>query len=178
MRILLHVCCANCALYPAGTLKNQGHAVMGFFYNPNIHPYQEYARRLEAVKVMEKGLNVKMIYRDQYEMEEFLRQVAFREHARCRICYYTRLKATAGVARHGNFDAFTTTLLGSRHQDHNLIKEIGVSLGEEAKVPFYYSDFRVGWREGIEVSQTLQLYRQQYCGCIYSEKERFYKTGR
>jgi predicted adenine nucleotide alpha hydrolase (AANH) superfamily ATPase len=146
---------------------------MGFFYNPNIHPYQEYQRRLEAVRRYEEEAAVKVIYQDEYDLEDFLRGVAFREDDRCRFCHHLRLLATAKVAKHGKFDAFSTTLLHSRHQNHNLIKAIGETVGKEQGVQFLYKDFREGWREGIEESKALGLYRQSYCGCIYSEKERY-----
>ena len=117
-----------------------------------------------------------MIYQDRYELENFLRSVAFREHERCRICYHRRLEATARVARKGKFDAFSSTLWGSKHQHHDLIKEIGIAVGKENNVSFYWQDFREGWIEGIEMSKRMHLYRQKYCGCIYSEKERFMKN--
>jgi len=173
MKILLHICCANCTLYPFQKLKKEGYEVFGFFYNPNIHPYQEYVKRLETVKEIEEQIKIRMIYQDRYDLEDFLRNVVFRESERCRICYYLRLKATARIAQKGKFDAFTSTLLGSKHQDHNLVKEIGTAVGKERRIAFHYSDFREGWDQGREISQRLGLYRQQYCGCIYSEKERF-----
>ena len=173
MKILLHICCANCSLYPLQELNNEGHEVFGFFYNPNIHPYQEYIRRLETVKEIEKECNVRMIYQNRYDLVDFLRSVAFRESDRCRICYHLRLTATAKIARRGKFDAFTSTLLGSKHQDHDLIREVGIGVGKGEGISFFYRDFRDGWVQGREASQRLGLYRQQYCGCIYSEKERF-----
>jgi predicted adenine nucleotide alpha hydrolase (AANH) superfamily ATPase len=167
------MCCANCALYPLGELKKAGHEVFGFFYNPNIHPYQEYQRRLEAVEEIEREGAVRMIYQNSYDLVDFLRSVVFRESERCRICYHLRLTAAAKVARRGKFEAFTSTLLGSKHQDHDLIREVGTAVGKGEGVPFFYQDFRDGWVQGREASQRLGLYRQQYCGCIYSEKERF-----
>ena len=146
---------------------------MGFFYNPNIQPYQEYQRRLEAVKEYEKKAALKVIYRDEYNLEEFLRGVVFREDERCRLCYHLRLEPTAQMAKKGKFDAFTSTLLHSKHQNHELIREIGQAVGKRRGVTFLYRDFREGWQEGIEESKVLGLYRQQYCGCIYSEKERY-----
>lgn len=173
MKILLHMCCANCSLYPLQELRSEGHEVFGFFYNPNIHPYQEYIRRLEAVKEIEKQRNVKIIYENRYDVVDFLRNVVFRESDRCRICYHLRLTATAKIARRGKFDAFTASLLGSKHQDHDMIREVGVAVGKGEGVSFFYRDFRDGWVQGREASQRLGLYRQQYCGCIYSEKERY-----
>jgi len=175
MKILLHMCCAPCALYPLQRLRKEGHEVFGFFYNPNIHPYQEYLRRLEAVKEIEEKLKIRMIYQDRYELEDFLRKIVFREHERCRLCYHIRLDAAAQIAQKGKFNAFTSTLLGSKHQKHELIKEIGMAVGKERGVDFFYTDFREGWAEGRELSKSLELYRQQYCGCIFSEKERFLK---
>ena len=173
MKALIHICCANCLIYPLKTLREGGWDVMGFFYNPNIHPYQEYQRRLEAMREYEKEAAIQMIYRDEYDLEEFLRGVAFREDERCRFCYHLRLEATAQVAKRGRFPAFTSTLLHSKHQDHELIKAIGEQIGKEQGVKFLYQDFRDGWKQGIEESKALKLYRQSYCGCIYSEKERY-----
>ena len=174
MKALIHCCCANCLIYPLKALQDEGWDAMGFFYNPNIHPYQEYQRRLEAVREYEKKAAIQVIYRDEYDLEDFLRGVAFREKERCQFCYHLRLEAAAQVAKRGKFDAFTTTLLYSKHQNHDLIKNIGEALGKEHGVEFLYRDFRDGWKEGIEESKALKLYRQNYCGCIYSlaEKER------
>lgn len=173
MKILIHICCANCLIYPLKVLREEGWEVMGFFYNPNIHPYQEYMRRMEAVKEYEQQAGVKVIYQDEYSLEEFLRGVAFREDKRCHFCFHLRLGATARTAKRGKFDAFTSTLLYSRHQNHQLIHELGNAVGTHQGVKFLYRDFRDGWREGIEASKALGLYRQNYCGCIYSERERY-----
>ena len=173
MKILLHTCCANCALYPLEQLRKDGWDVFGFWYNPNIHPYQEYLRRLAAVKEIEERLAMRMIYQDRYDLEEWLRGVVFREGDRCRICYHDRLVTAAHVAKKGRFDAFTSTLLGSKQQDHDLIKEMGTAAGKKSGVAFHYADFRQGWAAGRDKSLELGLYRQNYCGCIYSEMERF-----
>jgi len=173
LKALIHCCCANCLIYPLKVLREEGWEVMGFFYNPNIHPYQEYQRRLEAVREYEKKAAIQVIYRDEYKLEEFLRGVVFREEDRCRFCYHLRLEATAQVAKRVKFDAFTTTLLYSKQQNHELIKAVGEAVGKEQGVQFLYRDFRDGWKQGIEESKALGLYRQGYCGCIYSEKERY-----
>ena len=173
MKTLIHICCANCLIYPLKTLREEGWEVRGFFYNPNIHPYQEYRRRLEAVQEYEKQASIEVIYRDEYNLEAFLRGVAFREEERCRFCHHLRLEATAQVAKRGKFDAFTSTLLHSRHQNHELINATGEALAKQHGVQFLARDFRDGWKAGIEESKSLKLYRQQYCGCIYSEKERY-----
>lgn len=148
---------------------------MGFFYRHNIHPYTECLKRQETLTAYAESTGLHMIYQDGYDLEGFLRNVVFRETNRCHYCYYDRLHATALIAKRGRFDYFTSTLLHSKHQNHERIKSIGESIGHSIGVPFYYQDFRRGWQEGIKASKALGMYRQQYCGCIYSEKERFYR---
>ncbi|BCS53716.1 epoxyqueuosine reductase QueH [Geobacter sp. SVR] len=173
MRILLHTCCGPCSLYPLKTLRAAGHEVTGFFYNHNIHPYQEFARRLESVKLMSVQESLPMIVRDDYDLEEFLARVAEHPEKRCGYCYASRLRVAAATAAEAGFEAFTASLLYSRYQQHELIRELGEQAGREYGVAFHYEDFRPGWQEGIRLSKELGLYRQQYCGCIYSEKERY-----
>ena len=177
MNILLHTCCGPCALYPLRTLRTAGHQVTGFFYNPNIHPYQEYTLRRNAVIQMAEQEAIPLIMRDDYDLEGFLANVAAEPDKRCSYCYASRLRATAKVAAEGGFDAFTAALLYSRYQKHEEIKGLGEQIGQEFGIPFHYEDFRTGWQEGIKLSKELGLYRQQYCGCIYSEKERYLLQG-
>ena len=178
MKILLHICCANCAIYPLERMEEKGEQAVGYFFNPNIHPYQEYQKRLDALKKYSESVGLKVIYRDEYLLEEFLRNVSHRVEERCQYCYSSRLEATAREAKDGGFDQFSTTLLQSAHQNHALIKETGERVAQEVGIPFYYEDFRQGWKRGVEVSKTMGLYRQQYCGCIYSEKERYFRPGK
>lgn len=178
MKILLHICCANCAISPIEKIREEGNEVIGYFFNPNIHPYQEYQRRLEALRQYADRTGFEVIYRDEYLLEEFLKNVSYRVKERCQYCYSLRLEATAREAKERNFDGFSTTLLQSTHQNHDRIRETGERTGREAGIPFYYEDFRPGWKKGLEVSRAMGLYRQQYCGCIYSEKERFEKENR
>ena len=173
MKILLHICCANCAIYPLQRMEERGDDAVGFFFNPNIHPYQEYQKRLDTLKIYSEKVGLKVIYRDEYLLEEFLRNVSHRVKERCRYCYSVRLEATAREAKKEACDGFSTTLLQSTHQNHDLIKETGERVAQEIGISFYYEDFRQGWKRGVEVSKDMGLYRQQYCGCIYSEKERF-----
>jgi hypothetical protein len=175
MKILLHICCANCAIYPLERMKEKGDEVVGYFFNPNIHPYQEYQKRLDALTQYSEKAGLKVIYRDEYLLEEFLRNISNRVEQRCQYCYSFRLEATAREAKRNAFDGFSTTLLQSAHQNHALIKETGERIAQEIGVLFYYEDFRQGWKRGVEVSKSMGLYRQQYCGCIYSEKERYLK---
>jgi len=175
MKILLHTCCGPCAIYPVKKLREKEFEVMGYFYGHNIHPYTECLRRMETLQTYAKSIGLNVIYAQEYQLEEFLQNVAFRENDRCTFCYYDRLRSTALIAKRGKFDYFTSTLLYSKHQKHEQIKTIGISVGKSVGVPFYYDDFRMGWKEGIEASKEMEMYRQSYCGCIYSEKERYYK---
>jgi predicted adenine nucleotide alpha hydrolase (AANH) superfamily ATPase len=156
-------------------MREDGLEVMGFFYRHNIHPYSECVRRQEALEAYAEQVDLKVIYQEGYDLEEFIRNVAFREAERCNYCYHDRLRSTALIAKRGKFDYFSSTLLYSKHQKHELIRSMGKSVGKSVGVPFLYQDYREGWKEGIECSKQMGLYRQHYCGCIYSEKERFFK---
>jgi predicted adenine nucleotide alpha hydrolase (AANH) superfamily ATPase len=109
-------------------------------------------------------------------MEDFLRNIVFREQERCRYCYYDRLKHAVMAAKNEKFEAFTTTLFYSKYQDHTLIMTIAENLAKEYQVKLLYDDYRKGWSYGIQRSRELGMYRQRYCGCIYSEKERYYSS--
>jgi len=177
MKILLHICCGPCATYSSEFLKENGWKVTGFFYNPNIHPYKEYEKRLNTLKDYAQKMDLSVIYKDEYDLEEFLRRVVYREAIRCKFCYHLRLKDTARTAKEKGFDAFTTTLLISPYQDHNLIQEVAGSVAGEVGTTFQYEDFRPGYNQSIQFSREYELYRQSYCGCIYSEKERYLASG-
>ena len=148
--------------------------MMGYYYRYNIHPYTECVKRQENLERYSEDIDLKVIYQDGYDIEGFMQKIAFRESNRCLICYEERLKSTALYAKKGNFDFFSTTLLYSKFQKHEMLKSLGESIGKATGVPFYYHDFREGWKHGVEESKRLGLYRQQYCGCIYSEKERYF----
>ena len=178
MQILLHICCAPCAIYPVQELRTAAMSVTGFFYNHNIHPYQEYLRRLESVRKFAELVDLKVIYRDEYRLEEFLAKVAADPEKRCLYCYSSRLEIVAAAAVDLGFEAFSTSLLYSRYQKHYAIREMGERVGDKYGIRFHYADFRRGWQEGITLSRKMELYRQQYCGCIYSEKERYHPQGR
>lgn len=173
MHLLLHICCAPCSIVPLQTLRAQGLEITGFFYNPNIHPFREYHKRKETLETYAQSQDLEVIYSDRYDLERFLEKTAPWDLNRCRICYLIRLEAAAQEARDRGLKAFSTTLLYSRYQKHDWIKEVGQEMGERYNVAFHYQDFRPGWYEGIQQSKALGLYRQPYCGCIFSEKERF-----
>jgi predicted adenine nucleotide alpha hydrolase (AANH) superfamily ATPase len=172
-KVLLHICCAPCALFPLKLLREEGYDVYGFWFNPNIHPFTEYKKRLDSVLQFSKEEGLQLIRAGGYPMEEFIRRTAYREEVRCPLCYNMRLEKTAAVAKKGDFDFFTTTLLYSKFQNHKEICSQGEAAAGKYKQKFLYRDFREGWAYGIEESKRRGYYRQQYCGCIYSEKERY-----
>ncbi|MBC8476896.1 MAG: epoxyqueuosine reductase QueH [Dehalococcoidia bacterium] len=171
--VLVHVCCAHCAAYTVNHWREQGYDVSAFWYNPNIHPYMEHQQRLEAMKALTTQLKVPLIISEGYEIIDYFRQVVGHEGERCRHCFQMRLSRTADDAREKNFGAFTTTLLISPHQKHDLIREIGASIAEKTGVEFLYADLRKRYSDSRHLTKPLDLYRQQYCGCVYSEWERY-----
>lgn len=178
MRILLHVCCGPCAVYPLQQLRAQGHEVTGLFYNPNIHPYQEFRRRLDAVQDFARQTGCPMEIDERYGLTDYLRQVVFHEQERCPMCYEMRLARTVEAAVAGQYDAFSTTLFYSKYQNHQLLIDRCEQLAATGGIEVYYEDFRLGWQQGIDESIRMDLYRQPYCGCIYSEQERYDKQLR
>jgi predicted adenine nucleotide alpha hydrolase (AANH) superfamily ATPase len=172
-RILLHICCAPCLCHPHRVLTSEGADITGFWYNPNIHPYKEYQNRLNSVKDFSRHNDFKIDYRDEYPLEENLDGLL---KDRCNSCYLVRLDATARQAVQGGYDYFSTTLLYSIYQKHELIKDIGIEAGKRLGVNFLYRDFRAGWEEGLAMAGEMDLYRQKYCGCIFSERDRYLKT--
>lgn len=174
----MHICCVPCTAYPLTVLREKGHNLAGFFYNPNIHPYREFANRLAALEKLANIMGLPVEYDRGYGLRDYLRQVVFHEEERCGLCYEMRLRPTALSAKEQGADAFTTTLLYSKYQDHALIRQTGESIAAEQGIPFYYQDFRVGWQAGVDLALAMDLYRQSYCGCIYSEQERYDKQLR
>lgn len=175
MKLFLHVCCAPCTTYTLSTLRNNGIDVTGFFFNPNIHPYREFRKRLTTFEQYSNRIKLPVLIDNNYGLIDYLRKVVFNEKSRCSICYEMRLRKTSLAAVKSGSDAFSTTLLYSRYQNHKTIAEIGNKVAKEIGIDFYYEDFRVGWQKGIDKSIAMDLYRQPYCGCIYSEQERYDK---
>ncbi|MDD5561108.1 MAG: epoxyqueuosine reductase QueH [Candidatus Omnitrophica bacterium] len=173
MKILLHICCAPCLIYPLKRLNEQGFKVKGFFYNPNIHPVSEFNRRKEAVVVLSKELQLETEY-PEYLPSEFFRAINVDAAAaqRCLDCWRLRLLETALYAGKNGFEAFSSTLLVSPYQDQESLKCLGNQAAKEAGVDFYYEDFRPGFRSAHEEARSRGIYCQKYCGCSYSEIER------
>jgi hypothetical protein len=178
MKLLMHICCANCCLYPLRTLFSKGVHIRGLWLNPNIHPYTEYQMRIDSLQKLQREWSLDIEYIDTYGLRDFLRAVVHHEENRCELCYSMRLEKTALTAQKMGLDGFTTSLLVSPYQKFDMIVTIGQEIGKKHAIPFYYEDFRRGWKEGISISQKLGLYRQKYCGCVYSEMERFQKVGK
>ena len=171
--LLVHSCCAHCAAYTVRYWQEQGYEVSTLWYNPNIHPYMEHQHRLEAMQSLAREMNLPLIVNEGYDIISYFRQVVGREARRCRYCFQLRLSKTAEAAREMGFSAFTTTLLISPHQKHDLLREIGSELAEEKGIPFLYADLRKRYSDSRRMTKPLDLYRQQYCGCVYSEWERY-----
>lgn len=178
MKLLLHVCCGPCAIYPLTVLRQEGNEVTGHFYNPNIHPFKEFKRRLLTLEEFAGKITLPLILDTNYGITDFVRKIAFHEEERCDICYLMRLEKTVSVAKEMGFDAFSTTLLYSKYQRHSELKMLCEKLAVKYSIHFYYQDFREGWQFGIDRSKELEMYRQPYCGCIYSEQERYDKSLR
>jgi epoxyqueuosine reductase len=173
VKIFLHICCAPCAIYPYFRLVEDGFEPQGYFYNPNIHPYQEYRKRLDTARDFSCRTGLELEVQDGYDLDDFLRMTIGRGAGRCEQCYRMRLDKAARSARKQGFTLITTSLLYSKYQNHDLIRGVGEEMAAEQGLSFYYEDFRRGWREGIVESKAMGLYRQQYCGCIFSEWERY-----
>jgi len=174
MKVLLHVCCAPCAIHPFLELSKDGkNSVTGFFYNPNIHPFSEMDSRRRATADYTKEAKFPVIFGD-YEAEYFLKKIGTNTEApsRCRVCWRMRLEKTARRAKEEGFDAFTTTLLVSPYQDREAIVELGSGLADEFGLKFLSDDWRGGFRQAQQAARESNIYRQKYCGCMFSEKER------
>lgn len=180
-KLLLHVCCAPCSSYCLEYLSNYFNITV-YFYNPNISKKEEYEYRLSEEKryisIKEFKYPVK-ITDSNYFPEEFFAAVKGLEHERegglrCRECFRLRLEASAKKAKEHGFDYFTTTLTISPLKNAALLNEIGAEMGEKYGVAWLYSDFkkREGYKRSIELSRKYDLYRQNYCGCIFSKRER------
>ena len=168
----MHTCCAPCFVAPYDSLKSH-FEVTALWFNGNIHPVLEYQKRRDTLREFVDNECIKYIEKDDYGLIDFIQKSAFREESRCLHCYHDRLSYAAILAKKGGYDYFSTSLLYSKFQKHDLMREIGLSLAEKHDIEFYYQDFRELWKVGIESSKEKNMYRQQYCGCIYSKMKRY-----
>ena len=176
MKLLLHTCCAPCSTYVVDKLRKDGYDdITAFWYNINIHPYTEYKQRLDTLKQYSEMINLPLIIEHNYGIREFTKNVSDNIDGRCYFCYVSRLEYTAKYAKEHGFDAFSTTLLVSPYQKHELIIKVANEMAQKYGVEFIYQDFREGFRIGQQMARDLGLYMQKYCGCIYSEEDRYKK---
>ena len=179
--LLLHACCAPCSSTVLERLGNFFNITI-LYYNPNITDKDEYEKRLEEIKKFTSSFKTKYkieVIAGRYEPREFFDIARGLEDEpergrRCYKCYKLRLEETAKIAKELNFDYFTTTLSLSPYKDANWINEIGESLQEAYNINFLYSDFKKknGYKRSIELSHEFNLYRQDYCGCVYSVRDK------
>lgn len=176
MKVLLHVCCGPCLTAFHDYFKQKNIKYSGFFYNPNIHPYAEFEKRMKTLKIFADERNIDVIYNPEFHQVKWETDLKdFTQKDRCEYCYRRRILKTAETAQKKGFTHFTTTLLISPYQDHELIKSIGYEAADKYNIELYYSDFRKMFREGQKKARETNLYRQKYCGCIYSYNESKFK---
>jgi len=178
MRLLLHTCCAPCVVAPIGVLREEGFDVTLFFYNPNVHPLLEFRKRLKAVYVFADQVKLPLIADEEYGLKEYLSTIWPDIHARCVKCYRMRLDRTAMAAASRGFDAFTSSLLFSTQQRYNAIVKLGNDAARKHGVEFIVRDLRGLHQQSLAEARSRSLYRQQYCGCIFSEYDRYKDTTR
>ena len=178
MKTLLHICCAPCANQPIEVLKTDGLEVTGFWFNPNIHPFTEYRARRNTVRDYLQAIELPLIEQNNYALRPFVRAVAEDIENRCIKCYEMRLFETARVAKEGGFDSFTSSLFISPYQNHELMRETAERAASEYGVQFLYRDFRPLFRDGQNKAKELDFYMQKYCGCVFSEEERYLKRNK
>lgn len=176
MKTLLHICCAPCANRPIDILRTDRVEVTGFWFNPNIHPFTEYRARRDCLRQYATQIDLPVIEKNDYALRPFVRAVADNLDHRCVKCYEIRLFETAKTAAEGGFDAFTSSLFISPYQNHELLREVAERAASEYGVRFLYRDFRPFFREGQDFAREHGFYMQKYCGCVFSEEERYIKA--
>ena len=178
MKTLLHICCAPCANQCIEVLRTDGFAVTGFWYNPNIHPFTEYRARRNTLRDYAAAIDLPLLEKNDYGLRPFVRAVAGDIDNRCIRCYEMRLFEAAKTAAEGGFDSFTSSLFISPYQNHDLMRETAQRAAKEYGVAFLYRDFRPYFRAGQEKARELGFYMQKYCGCVFSEEERYLKASK
>ncbi len=178
--ILIHACCAPCTTYTQEYWRKQSHEISGYWFNPNIYPLPEYQLRLQTLRDFARLLDIPLIVSPDYGIEKYFRIIVGHEDAenRCWYCYQLRLFNTATLAKENGFDAFTTTLSISPYQKHDLLKKAGEEIQHTVGIRFLYEDLRPGYRESRKLARQFNLYCQKYCGCLYSDIERFINPRR
>lgn len=179
LRTLIHVCCGPCLIAALDVLRAEPGDLAGYFYNPNIHPFLEFRKRIKGLRVFSQRDPLPLEIDEEYGLDLFVREIYSPDPAeRCRRCHRLRLLRTAQRAREQNFDAFTTTLLGSPHRDHEMVRRIGEEVAGLAGLQFLYRDMRPAHDAAHDEARRRGIYLQQYCGCCFSEHERYKDTAR
>ncbi|HPB32824.1 MAG TPA: epoxyqueuosine reductase QueH [Candidatus Sumerlaeota bacterium] len=177
MKLLLHTCCGPCLTAPAHALLSEGITFTPYFFNPNIMPYREFRARLKSFMDLGRAMSLDVLADEQYSLEPALRALLDTNgFPRCLACYRLRLDQTASLAAQKGFDAFSTTLSVSPFQSHDLIQKAGQESAMHFGVPFHYVDWRPVFQQGHARAVELGLYMQTWCGCVFSEEER-YRSG-
>ena len=172
MKLLLHVCCAPCSVQCVEILAEEGISPDLYWYNPNIHPFTEYRSRRDSLRGFAEAQKIPLIMEDEYGLRSFIKAVE-PVTQRCVFCYKLRLEKAAILAAEKGYDAFSTTLFISPYQNHDLIQETGEDLAIRYGVKLFYRDFRPRFRQSLNQAREAGYYMQKYCGCIYSEEERY-----
>ena len=176
MKLLMHACCAPCSVYCVDTLRKENIEPTLYWYNPNIHPYMEYKARRDALIKYAVIETLNVVFEEEYGLDDFCKEAVKDLNGRCvNYCYPVRLRETFEYAKENGYDTVTTTLLYSIYQKHEYIKKLCEDLSKEYGIDFLYKDFRVGFWEGHDKAKQLDLYMQKYCGCIFSEEDRYVK---
>ena len=172
-KLLLHICCGPCSMYPLSRLIPQygQENIVGLYHNPNIHPMEEFVRRRENAESACEHYGIDMVATEDFLMDKWAKYGPEENKLRCRMCYDLRLDYAAKYAVENGFDAFTTTLLVSLWQDHDYIVKKCNELAEKYKISFHYEDYREGYRQGQQMAKEIGLYRQRFCGCMWSAPE-------
>ena len=174
-KVLMHTCCAPCSVACISTLRGEGIEPVSYWFNPNIHPTTEYRMRRNTLVDYAKSVGMELLMKDEYGLRTFIQGIYPDFDHRCEFCYRIRLEETARAAKEFGFQAFTTTLLISPYQNHELLRSVGEAMAEAYGLDFLYRDFRPYVREGQQQARDLGLYMQKYCGCVFSEEERYRK---
>ena len=157
-KTLMHTCCAPCSVACIHQLRSEGIEPVSYWFNPNIHPYQEYKARRDTLMAYAPTIGMALIVQEDYGH-----------------CYTVRLEQTARFAAENSFSSFTSTLFVSPYQQHERMAEIAEEMARRYGVKFLYRDFRPGFRAGQQEARELGFYMQKYCGCVFSEEERYQK---
>ncbi len=175
IKLLMHTCCAPCSVACVQALRDEGIEPTAYWNNPNIHPFTEYRVRRDTLREYAASIGMALVEEGEYGLRPFVKAVAEDMDNRCAYCYEVRMDAAAKYAAEHGFTHFTSTLFISPYQNHELLRQTAQRAADTYGVEFLYRDFRPHFREGQSEARALGLYMQKYCGCVFSEEERYAK---